>query len=111
MELELRMGELLELMETSATGGRLRADRKVRIETDSRTLTKGAVFWVLKGENFDGHAFVEGAFEKGVIAAVVDKSWATPTGPSWPWPGATPGASASPAWPWPAPTARPRPRR
>lgn len=75
MELELRIGELLELMETQAAGGKLRADRKVRIETDSRALTKGAVFWVLKGENFDGHAFVEGAFEKGVIAAVVDKSW------------------------------------
>ncbi|MEN9354933.1 MAG: hypothetical protein RL318_2258 [Fibrobacterota bacterium] len=75
MELELRMGELQDLLETQAVGGKLRSDRKVRIETDSRTLTKGSVFWVLKGENFDGHAFVEGAFEKGVIAAVVDKSW------------------------------------
>jgi UDP-N-acetylmuramoyl-tripeptide--D-alanyl-D-alanine ligase len=75
MELELRMAELQELMDVQAVGGKLRADRKVKIETDSRSLTKGSVFWVLKGENFDGHAFVEGAFEKGVIAAVVDKSW------------------------------------
>jgi UDP-N-acetylmuramoyl-tripeptide--D-alanyl-D-alanine ligase len=54
---------------------KVRADRKVRICTDTRTIAKGDVFWVLKGGNFDGHDFVEQAFEKGGVAAVVDSNW------------------------------------
>jgi len=75
MELELRFGELLEALEAQTVGGKVRADRKVRLETDTRTLGKGSLFWVLKGERFDGHDYVESAFEKGGIAAVVDSSW------------------------------------
>jgi len=75
MEPELRIGEMLEALEAEPVGGKLRADRKVRIGTDTRTIGKGEVFWVLKGENFDGHDYVETAFEKGGIAAVVDNSW------------------------------------
>ena len=75
MEPQLRIGELLELLEAAPVGGKLRADRKLRIATDTRTIARGQVFWVLKGERFDGHDYVEAAFEKGGIAAVVDKSW------------------------------------
>lgn len=39
--------------------------------TDSRQLLPGQLFFALHGDNFDGHAFVSGALEKGAIAAVI----------------------------------------
>jgi UDP-N-acetylmuramoyl-tripeptide--D-alanyl-D-alanine ligase len=71
----LRWGDVLDFLEVEAVGGRIRRDRKVGICTDSRAIKPGDVFWVLKGERFDGHAFVGTAFEKGGIAAVVDRKW------------------------------------
>ena len=35
------------------------------VSTDTRTLTQGAVYLALKGENFDGHQFVEAAEAAG----------------------------------------------
>jgi UDP-N-acetylmuramoyl-tripeptide--D-alanyl-D-alanine ligase len=52
-----------------------RQPSKVALCTDSRAFRKGQVFWALRGENFDGHRFVAEAFEKGGIAAVVEKNW------------------------------------
>lgn len=71
----LRWGDVLDFLETESVGGRIRRDRKVSLCTDSRAIGPGDVFWVLKGDRFDGHAFVEAAFEKGGIAAVVDRKW------------------------------------
>ncbi len=42
------------------------------ISTDSRTAKAGDVFVALRGENFDGHAFLAAAKEKGCVFAVVD---------------------------------------
>ncbi|MEA5572430.1 UDP-N-acetylmuramoyl-tripeptide--D-alanyl-D-alanine ligase [Calothrix sp. UHCC 0171] len=42
------------------------------IQTDTRKLQPGEVFLALRGENFDGHAFVEMAIAKGALAAIVD---------------------------------------
>lgn len=42
--------------------------------TDTRSLTPGAVFFALKGERFDGNAFVEEALEKGAAAVVTTRS-------------------------------------
>ena len=59
----------------SAIGGRLvagRADRAIdAISTDTRRLPPGALFWALRGERFDGAAFVEEALAKGACGAVV----------------------------------------
>jgi len=41
------------------------------ITTDTRDLVAGAVFLALRGENFDGHRFVDVAAAKGAIAAIV----------------------------------------
>jgi len=41
------------------------------ISTDTRTLRAGDVFIALRGENFDGHYFVESAIEAGASALVV----------------------------------------
>lgn len=50
-------------------------DKQVlNICTDTRKITKGSLFIALVGERFDGHDFVEAAFEKGAVAAVCSKS-------------------------------------
>ena len=72
----LKWSELVEWLGTAPQGKPLpRADRKVVVGTDTRSLSKSQVFWVLKGGNFDGHDFVQQAFEKGGIAAVVERKW------------------------------------
>lgn len=40
---------------------------------DSRTINPGDLFFAIKGENHDGHAYVKNAFERGAIAAVVSE--------------------------------------
>jgi UDP-N-acetylmuramoyl-tripeptide--D-alanyl-D-alanine ligase len=42
------------------------------ITTDSRSIAPGNVFLALRGDKFDGHAFVESARKHGAIAAIVD---------------------------------------
>jgi len=41
------------------------------VSTDTRTLPDGAVFFALRGENFDGDAFARAAIEKGAALVVV----------------------------------------
>jgi UDP-N-acetylmuramoyl-tripeptide--D-alanyl-D-alanine ligase len=69
------MLEPLTLAEVAAvTGGKLEGDGALTfasVSTDSRTLEAGALFLALKGENFDGHAYVAQAIARGAIAAVV----------------------------------------
>jgi len=43
------------------------------ISTDTRTIAPGDVFVALRGENFDGHDYVEAAVKKGAVAVVVEK--------------------------------------
>jgi UDP-N-acetylmuramoyl-tripeptide--D-alanyl-D-alanine ligase len=46
-----------------------------KISTDSRTLKSGELFVALRGENFDGHKFVEAAANAGAAGAIVDVAW------------------------------------
>ena len=41
---------------------------------DTRTLNRGDVFFAIKGESFDGHRFLQTAFEKGAAAAIVSEA-------------------------------------
>ena len=52
--------------------------RSKGVNTDSRTVQPGQLFFALKGENFDGNAYALGALEAGACAAVVTD------GPDWP---------------------------
>lgn len=47
---------------------------------DTRTLKPGDIFVAIEGENFDGHNFVEEAFQKGASWAIVrqDYAWERP---------------------------------
>src|ERR1700741_3058681 len=46
-----------------------------RISTDSRTIKKGELFVALRGENFDGHKFIEDVAEAGAAGAIIDLKW------------------------------------
>jgi len=43
------------------------------INSDSRQIQAGECYIAIKGEQFDGHRFIEQAFEKGAVAALVSQ--------------------------------------
>ena len=52
-------------------------DRRIEgISTDTRTLASGELYIALKGERFDGHAFIDAAIQRGAAAAMVNRDWA-----------------------------------
>src|SRR6266478_952183 len=66
----------LSLEEISkAVGGTLDGPGNVKVRgysIDTRTLNPGELFFAIKGPRFDGHEFLEQAFEKKAAAAVVE---------------------------------------
>lgn len=52
--------------------------KRLRIVTDTRALEPGDTFLALRGERFDGHAFLPQALEKGAAAFVVDEAQTLP---------------------------------
>jgi UDP-N-acetylmuramoyl-tripeptide--D-alanyl-D-alanine ligase len=47
-----------------------------KVSTDSRTIKPGELFVALRGENFEGHDFVEASAKAGATGALVDLNWA-----------------------------------
>ena len=47
-----------------------------KVSSDSRTIKPGELFVALRGENFEGHDFVETSAKAGATAALVDVNWA-----------------------------------
>ena len=43
------------------------------ISIDTRTLEKGSLFIPIKGEKFDGHNFINKAYQKGAIASLIEE--------------------------------------
>ncbi|HET9393965.1 MAG TPA: UDP-N-acetylmuramoyl-tripeptide--D-alanyl-D-alanine ligase [Candidatus Rubrimentiphilum sp.] len=60
--------------------GRDRAPKMVHVVTDTRTLRAGDTFLALRGDRFDGHAFVGEALKKGAAALVLDNESARADG-------------------------------
>lgn len=54
------------------------------VGTDTRSLASGSLYVALRGERFDGHAFLEEAFRRGAAAALVDSPVSMPPSPSRP---------------------------
>lgn len=44
------------------------------VSTDSRTIRAGEVFFAIRGDAFDGHAFVGDAFNAGAACVVIDRN-------------------------------------
>ncbi|RQV96649.1 MAG: UDP-N-acetylmuramoyl-tripeptide--D-alanyl-D-alanine ligase [Calditrichaeota bacterium] len=55
----------------------LRSNKEFRIDlsTDSRTLKSGQTYLAIRGEQFDGHDFIEQVFLKGAQLAIVDSEF------------------------------------
>src|SRR5262245_59671786 len=71
---------------SSAVGGTLEGPGSIRVKgysIDSRTLKPGEVFFAIKGPRFDGHQFVQQAFEKKAAAVVVERAAPSPGGTGW----------------------------
>ena len=45
------------------------------VSTDSRTIQPGQLFVALRGDNFNGHNFVEAVAKSGAAGAIVDQGW------------------------------------
>jgi UDP-N-acetylmuramoyl-tripeptide--D-alanyl-D-alanine ligase len=70
---------MMSLMEAVLATGGTAVGGNPRIEgvsTDTRTLASGELFIALKGENFDGHEFLDAAAERGAAAVMVSAEWA-----------------------------------
>lgn len=50
-----------------------------KVSTDSRTIPAGAIFFALRGENFDGNKYAQKALEAGAAYAVVNEDSASVT--------------------------------
>jgi len=60
-------------------------ERQVQgVTTDTRTLQAGELFVALRGENFDGHRFLDIAAGKGAIALIADRKTDRPIPPNLP---------------------------
>ncbi len=57
------------LLSKGKPGGRFR-----RVQTDSRAVKPGDLFVALKGRNFDGHEFIEKAWQRGAKGVVIEEA-------------------------------------
>jgi UDP-N-acetylmuramoyl-tripeptide--D-alanyl-D-alanine ligase len=70
----LTVSQIAEFAGTSLASG----DGNVvinKVSTDSRTIKSGELFVALRGENFEGHDFVEASAKAGATGALVDLNW------------------------------------
>ena len=70
----LTINEIVKACDGIFSGdGKLRSSSVCGIETDSRELKPGYLFIPIKGERFDGHDFIEKAFELGASITLSEK--------------------------------------
>jgi len=67
----LTLAEAAAAMSASVSGGDSAA-LYTRVGTDSRSASVGELFFCLRGENFDGHDFIEAAVAAGVAGVVCE---------------------------------------
>src|SRR6266699_2141 len=71
----LTLSQIAQFAEASLSSG----DGTVvinKVSTDSRTIKPGELFVALRGENFEGHDFIEAGAKAGATGALVDSNWA-----------------------------------
>jgi UDP-N-acetylmuramoyl-tripeptide--D-alanyl-D-alanine ligase len=71
----LTLSKIARFAEASVTSGDGSAVIN-KVSTDSRTIKPGELFVALRGENFEGHDFVEASAKAGATGALVDLNWA-----------------------------------
>jgi len=70
----LTLSQIAQFAGGSLSAGDARVVIK-KVSTDSRTLKPGELFVALRGENFDGHNFIESAAKAGATGAIVESTW------------------------------------
>ena len=73
----MTLGEAAAAMSASLDGGD-GAMLYTRVGTDSRSARAGDLFFCLRGDNFDGHDFIEAALAAGVVAVVCEQGRSLP---------------------------------
>lgn len=65
---------LLSQIAQAAGGSLMGEDRQVvGFSTDTRTIAAGDVYFCLRGDNFDGHDYVQKAVEQGAVAVIGER--------------------------------------
>ncbi len=67
--IQMRLSEVADVLQASSCGDDVQF---TGCSTDTRTLSGGEMYIALRGENFDGHDFVDQAISKGAVAAMVE---------------------------------------
>lgn len=70
--MNLKISEISQIVEGKLLGDGSAIIRGVSL--DSRSVSPGDLFLAMKGQNTDGHFFLNEAFEKGALAALVEKT-------------------------------------
>jgi UDP-N-acetylmuramoyl-tripeptide--D-alanyl-D-alanine ligase len=80
----MKLGQITQILLSSSAGHDLPAwlaSAEPRgYSIDSRTIQAGDLFFAIRGENNDGHKFLVDVFDKGAVAAVVEKGTTSPLG-------------------------------
>ena len=77
------MDAMMDLQEAArGAGGEARGPnaRFAAVSSDTRTIKEGALFVALRGERYDGHAYLAAARTRGAAAAMVDRRAPAPAG-------------------------------
>ncbi|MBW4467831.1 MAG: UDP-N-acetylmuramoyl-tripeptide--D-alanyl-D-alanine ligase [Pegethrix bostrychoides GSE-TBD4-15B] len=86
MAYPLTLRKLIQLLSLDFPDGAIPAvqlDQQLcQISTDSRTIQPGSLFVALRGERYDGHAFLDVAQQQGALAAIVNRQ--VNRQPGWP---------------------------
>ena len=82
---EIEAGEILVPLKGNLVSGR--PDASIRgISTDTRKTGPGELFLALKGEQFDGHAFISQAIEQGACGVIIQRDHPMATAGTFPGP-------------------------
>lgn len=73
--MEIKVRELVEILESQLVGDSALLNTQVKITMDSRSVEPGDVFWAIQGEKFDAHSFIEDVQTKGASVVVLNQSW------------------------------------
>ncbi len=71
---DVQLDEILQWTDAELVGILDRPIRPSGVSTDSRSTAPGELFIALRGEQFDGHDYVEAALARGACAALVEKN-------------------------------------
>jgi UDP-N-acetylmuramoyl-tripeptide--D-alanyl-D-alanine ligase len=74
--ISLDFEQLAKMVDGDLRQGLRPGSRFTGVSTDSRTLSEGQLFFAIRGDNHDGHRFIDQAVERGAAGIVIDRDFA-----------------------------------